>query len=152
LRALLISTDKAKMDAKIPKPIKLDVIKKWLEGKSRDQIARELDIGAGTVTGIIKECRKGDPEFDLLRVLSVKLKNEGMGVEYFAPLVRLREVLEEKEWLLDIRREEGVGEDLDQLEKKIECLIISFEVFCVKQGLSVKDFFDMVRSVYLTAE
>jgi hypothetical protein len=31
------------MDAKIPIPIKVEVIKKWFQGKSRDQIASELD-------------------------------------------------------------------------------------------------------------
>ena len=56
--------------------------------------------------------------------------------------------------MLDIRREgEGIpgeGED-DQIEK-IESLIISLEVFCFKQGLSAKAFFDRVREIYWAAE
>jgi DNA-binding CsgD family transcriptional regulator len=37
------------MGGKIPKEIRLEVIRKWLEGKSRDLIAYQLHIGAGTV-------------------------------------------------------------------------------------------------------
>jgi hypothetical protein len=92
------------MGPKIPRPIKVEVIKKWLEGKSRDQIGGELRIGAGITTAIIKERRKEDPEFDLLRGVAVKLKNMGMDVQHFAQLIRLTEVLEEKEWLQDIRK------------------------------------------------
>ena len=119
---LIISVD-IQMGAKIPRPIKLEVIPKWLQGKSRDQIAREVGIGAGTVSGIINECRQNDLQFDLLREVAVKLR-EGIA---------------------------GEGEDLDQIEK-IESLIISLEVFCFKQGLSVKGFFDQVRELYWAAE
>jgi hypothetical protein len=144
---LIISVD-IQMGAKIPRPIKLEVIKKWLQGNSRDQIAREVRIGAGTVTGIINECRQKDLEFDLLREVAVELKNQGVEIGSFAPLVRLREILGEKEWLLNIKRE---GEDIDLIEK-IESLIISLEVFCFKQDLSVKAFFDQVRELYWAAE
>ena len=33
------------MGSKIPREIRLEVIRKWLEGKTRDQIAHELEIG-----------------------------------------------------------------------------------------------------------
>jgi len=39
--------------------------------KSRDQIANEVQVGAGTVSGILKEYRNDDPEFDLLRQVSL---------------------------------------------------------------------------------
>jgi hypothetical protein len=54
------------MGAKIPSPIKAEVIRKWLQGISRDQIANEAHLGAGTVSGIIKESRKENPEINLL--------------------------------------------------------------------------------------
>lgn len=59
------------MGTKIPKLIKIEVIRKWLQGKSRDQIANEVQVGAGTVSGILKEYRNDDPEFDLLRQVSL---------------------------------------------------------------------------------
>jgi hypothetical protein len=85
------------MGSKIPKPIKLEVIRKWLEGKSRNKIAKEVGIGAGTVSGIIQEFRQNDPEFDLLREVAVKLKNQGINIESFGSLVRLREILNQIE-------------------------------------------------------
>jgi hypothetical protein len=84
-----------------------------------------------------------------------------MKVESFAALIRLREVLGEKEWLLDVRPgewKEGEGEeddiyDLDQVsEKKMESLIVSLEVFCFKQNLSAKQFFDSIYKMYWAAD
>jgi hypothetical protein len=46
--------------------------------------------GAGTVSGIVKEYRRDDPEFDLLREVGLNLVNRGMKVESFAALIRLR--------------------------------------------------------------
>ena len=81
-----------------------------------------------------------------------------MSIESFAALIRLREVLVEKEWLLDIRSGEA-GESeadiygLDEVaEKKMESLIISMEVFCFKQNLSVKQFIDILNELYWAAD
>ena len=52
------------MGAKTPLSIRKEVIRLWLKGHSRDQIATEVDIGAGTVSSIIKECKQNDPDFD----------------------------------------------------------------------------------------
>ena len=46
------------MGSKIPRPVRLEVIRKWLQGQSRDQIANEVGIGAGNVSGIVKELEK----------------------------------------------------------------------------------------------
>jgi hypothetical protein len=54
------------MGGKIPRPIRVQVIRAWLEGKSRDKIAGELKISTGAVSGIIKDFRKDDFQFDLL--------------------------------------------------------------------------------------
>lgn len=148
------------MGARIPREIRLGVIRKWLQGNSRDQIANEVDIGAGTVSAIIKEYRIGDFDADLLREVALNLKNRGLDIQKFASLVRLREVLEDKEWILGVRpvQEQGEGEkkddyEIDQVsEKKMESLIMSLEVFCFKENLSVKQFFDCINSMYLTAE
>jgi DNA-binding CsgD family transcriptional regulator len=45
------------MGSKIPREIRLEVTRKWLEGKTRDLIAHELEIGSGTVSEIIKDPR-----------------------------------------------------------------------------------------------
>jgi len=41
------------MGGRIPQPVKMEVIRKWLRGYSRDDIAKDSGIGAGTVSGII---------------------------------------------------------------------------------------------------
>src|SRR4051812_29813452 len=142
--SLVISGDIRKMGSKIPKPIKLDVIRKWLEGKSRNNMAKEVGIGAGTVSGIIQEFRQNDPEFDLLREAAVKLKNQGINIESFASLVRLREILNQIE---------GIDHHHDQAaDEKIESLIVSLEVFCFKQNLSIKEFVNLVHDISWKAE
>jgi len=78
------------MGANIPSPIKVEVIRKWLAGKSRDKIAQELGIGAGTVSSILKESRQNDPPFDVMREVAIKLRRSGYSVESFAPLIRWR--------------------------------------------------------------
>jgi Helix-turn-helix domain len=131
------------MGSKIPKPIKLEVIRKWLEGKSRNKIAEEVGIGAGTVSGIIQEFRQNDPEFDLLREPAVKLKNQGINIESFASLVRLREILNQIE---------GIDHHNQAADEKIESLIVNLEVFCFKQNLSIKEFVNLVHNISWSAE
>ncbi len=132
-------------------------MRKWLQGKSRDMIAYEVHIGAGTVSSIIKEYKGGDFDADLLREVALNLKSRGLDIGSFAPLVRLKEVLEQKEWFEAIRPRQKEDDDddneIDQvIEKKMESLIMSLEVFCFKENLSVKQFFDCIHSMYLAAE
>lgn len=46
------------LEAKVPKSIKQQIIKHWLQGTSRDQIAKDNGIGAGTVSSIKKKVNK----------------------------------------------------------------------------------------------
>jgi hypothetical protein len=78
--ALLILFEQIRMGTKIPRGIRLEVIRNWLQGKTRDQIAEEVHIGAGTVSGIIKEYRSGDFDADLLREVALNLKNTGLDI------------------------------------------------------------------------
>jgi len=43
----------SKLGGNIPRNIKEKVIRQWLDGLTREGIAKENDIGAGTVTAII---------------------------------------------------------------------------------------------------
>jgi transposase len=46
--------------------IRQQVIKQWFQGSSRDQIAKDNGIGAGTVSAIIKNTKQKDiPDIDL---------------------------------------------------------------------------------------
>jgi hypothetical protein len=74
----------------------------WLYGFSRDQIAKDNQIGAGTVSTIIKQCKlegqkkeyaaDDDFEFDLIRQVAVVLKREGLDVNSFASSIRLKKI------------------------------------------------------------
>ena len=112
-----------------------------MEGFSRDEIAKDTRIGAGTVSGIIQQCRQDDADFDLLRGVAVELRERGMRVENFAPLLRLKSLLEEKEVLLEISQNDNLFSEY----KKFEQIIITIEVLCFKYGMPVDQFFERVR-------
>ena len=46
------------MGGKIPTTITKRVITQWLYGFPRDQIAKANQIGAGTVSAIVKQCKE----------------------------------------------------------------------------------------------
>lgn len=159
------------MGGNIPRAIKVNVIKEWLRGKTRDQIAIQEGIGAGTVSSIMQECRQNDTEFDLLRQTAVDLKNHGESIESFAPLVRLRETLK-RELLLSLgKNTTGItttiagGQEHDDgeyntrqlreelgFDEKLESLLQGLLVFCFKHNLSIKDFVDIVYELSSTAD
>jgi hypothetical protein len=76
----------------IPKSIQEKVIAEWLEGKPGDQIARELKISGGSVTGIIKSRRSKEREFNLLRAVALQVHRRNVTVESCAIGIRLREL------------------------------------------------------------
>ena len=126
----------------------LQVIRAWLEGKFRDKIAQELEISTGAVSSIIEDFRRDDPQFDLLRETAVKIKNQNMDIQSFAPLVRVYEVLREKELLTGIIGQES----LELMQNRMEALIVALEVFCFKGQLSIEDFVGLVTNMYNTAD
>jgi hypothetical protein len=113
------------MGGKIPREIRFQVIRKWLEGKSRDLIAHQLHIGAGTVSGIIKEFRREYFDVDLLMEVALNLKDRGLDIQSFAPLVRLRHVLEEElGWISSaVRLGQGEKKEVNE-EYSIKCWIL----------------------------
>jgi hypothetical protein len=51
----------------------MQVVNQWLSGDSRDKIASDNDIGAGTVIYIINEWKKGVEDSDYDFVMSFQL-------------------------------------------------------------------------------
>jgi hypothetical protein len=66
------------MPAAIDTQVKRRVINQWVSGDSRDKIAADNDIGAGTVTNIMNEWKKGveDSDYESIRELAVFSKNK----------------------------------------------------------------------------
>ena len=105
------------MPAAIDARVKKQVISQWLGGDSRDRIATDNGIGAGTVSNIINEWKKGveDSDYDSLRELAVYSKKEGFGLSDIASSVRLNNYIQK------------LGANQDQIESFIANLANSPE-------------------------
>jgi hypothetical protein len=84
------------MPAAIENKIKTNVIKQWLDGDSRDKIAADNHIGAGTVSGIINEYKKGINalEYESVRELSISCKRQGINLGALASSIRLNNYIQ----------------------------------------------------------
>ena len=111
------------MGGRIPRDIKIRVIRHWLNGLTREEIVKREDLGAGTITGIVQEAR-GQEEYndiDLLREVALKLKEEGLGLPLIGYAIRLKRIMEEN----DIK------------EDQIEPIIQDFAAHCLRNSISV---------------
>ncbi|TVP39120.1 hypothetical protein [Candidatus Nitrosocosmicus arcticus] len=56
------------------------MIQEWLQGKTRDIIAKETGISQGSVTGIITEWKERtvNPDIENLREFAIWLKNQAL--------------------------------------------------------------------------
>lgn len=121
------------MGGKIPESIRRKVLRQWLEGLTRLQIARDNQIGTGTVSEIIKETKATDSEaqIDLLRETAVMLRRQGLEIGFFAGSVRLKRIVN------------GVG----LKEEKIEDFIVHLSVHCFKRGFTPDEFMDVMTNI-----
>jgi hypothetical protein len=120
------------MGGRIPEQIRRDVIRKWLLGLKRDVIAKETNIGKGTVSEIISQYSSKDSEVDLIRQVALEIRGLKTNVFAFSQALRLKNILNEV----------GLKE-----EEKIESLISVAEIHCFKRGLDLQEFFDIVEEV-----
>src|SRR5215467_10019395 len=84
------------MPAAIDPIIKKQVVNQWLSGDSRDRISADSGIGAGTVSNIIDEWKKGvqDSDYESIRELSVFCKKQGITLNALASCIRLNNYLQ----------------------------------------------------------
>jgi hypothetical protein len=128
----LKSLENTTLGVKTPPTIRKEVIIGWLNGLTRDEIANNNHIGAGTVSAIIKECREVDPDFDLIREVAVNLRRNSLNVGDFASTIRLRTKM--IEW--------GLIDDT-----QIEDFIEKVNIYCFRAEISPGNFVDMVHKV-----
>ena len=83
------------MKPKVPKSIRERVIKQWLQGMSRDEIGKDNDIGAGTVSAIIKDAKQDNPDIDLLRAVAIIVKKYDLDLSVLASSIRIKNKLVE---------------------------------------------------------
>jgi hypothetical protein len=133
------------MGPKIPEPVRRNVINGWLHGISRDEVAKNNDLGAGTVSAIIKEAMQEDPEFDLQRQVALSLKKENnLDIKSFASLIRIRNKLIKE---MGLNNDEKSKVEVQEIEHKIELLIVNLAVFCFKRGFSIDEFIDVIENM-----
>lgn len=66
----------------------------WLKAYSRDDMAKIVGIGSGTVSEIVKDYNRRNPGFDLLREFVVAIRREGSSVRRYATAIRMQRLLE----------------------------------------------------------
>ena len=108
------------MGIQTPYSIKIQVIKNRIQGISRDKIAINNNIGAGTVTSIIQQAKNNILDIDLMRVLALKIKKEDLDLNYFVSSVRLKKVLDK----------------LDLTKEKMEVFLEEVNIHCFKQEIN----------------
>jgi transcriptional regulator with XRE-family HTH domain len=131
------------MGRRIPRSIRIEVLKQWLEGVSRDQIAKNNDIAFGTVSNILQEIKENDiPDIDLLRETASALKREDLELKQFARALRLKKFLD------------NLGMTEEQIENFLEHLNVFFyrnDVGDIKNFLmQLESVSDMVRNLDLS--
>ena len=98
---------------------------------SRDEIGKDNDIGAGTVSAIIKDAKQEIPDIDLLRAVALVLKKYGLDLSVLASSIRIKNKLDEM----------GLNED------QVETLIENINIYCFKHGLTGEKFLNIVNNV-----
>jgi uncharacterized protein YaaR (DUF327 family) len=112
------------MTRKLPPEVGEQVLTLWLQAYSRDDIAKIVGLGSGTVSDIVKDYNRRHPGFELLREFVVAIRKEGSNIRHFAPAVRLQRLLESQ------------GLTAEQ----IESLIASAAIHCFKRNEDLNKF------------
>jgi hypothetical protein len=118
------------MGRRIPEPIRRKVLREWLEGLSRQQIAKDNQIGTGTVSEIINVIKEKDSEarIDILREIAGMLRRRDSSIDDFADSIRLKQFLNE----------------IGLKEEKLEDFARHLDIHCFKRGLTPDMFMDLV--------
>src|SRR5918911_3232003 len=68
-----------------------NVIRQWILGFPRDKIAKQIGIGAGTVSSIVANYKAGleESDFDSIRQLAVEARQHGLNLSELASHARL---------------------------------------------------------------
>lgn len=108
----------------IPNSLKQTILKEWLQGYTRDEIAFRNNVSAGLVSNLLQELRNEVPDLDLMRELAVQMKKANTTLNDVAPALRLK------------NRLERLGVSMVMAEDLIE----QIHVNCFKKNVEVPDF------------
>ena len=112
---------------------KISVIGDWLDGETREDIASKHKIGSGTVYNIVYEWSNkfGLKKVNVLRVLAVKLKKNGLSVSDCVKGFRI----------IMIVKKYGIQED--QLEDGITYFLKDIYLKCLGLNLTIQKVFSI---------
>ncbi len=105
----------------------------WLKAYSRDDIAKIVGIGSGTVSEIVKDYNRRNPGFDLLRKIVVAIRREGGNVRQYATAIRIQRLLESP----------------DLTAEQIESFVTNAYIQCFKRK---EDLIKFIRDMNKTAD
>lgn len=125
------------MANRIPPEIREQVLILWLKAVSRDDIARTVGIGSGSVSEIVNEYKRHSPDFDLSRKFVVALRKEGTNTREYASAIRLQRLLETS----------------DLSSEQIESFIANAAIQCFKRKVELKKFIgDVIETADLASK
>lgn len=120
------------MGYRIPTSIKSKVLLMWLKGTPRNEIARRVDIGYGSVSRILDKIKSEEiPDLDLLRDVALKIKKEDFDLVEVASGIRLSNFLKQ------------MGSSEEEMEKLLQFM----EIYCFKTEQDFHDFIDIVEKI-----
>jgi hypothetical protein len=121
------------MGGRIPEPIRRKVLREWFEGVPRHEIAKDNQIGTGTVSEIIKTIRElgSETQIDALREIALMLRRQGLSIDDFANSIRLKRFLDE----------------IGLKEEKLEDFAMHLDTHCFKRGLTPDTFMNLVANI-----
>ncbi|MBD0360790.1 MAG: hypothetical protein ICV56_08790 [Nitrososphaeraceae archaeon] len=91
---------------------------------------------------------QNDSEFDLQRQVGVMLKKENnLDIRSFAVLIRIRNKLITEMGLNNDDEKIKSEVQVQEIERKIETLIVNLAVVCFKRGLSIDKFVDVIEDM-----
>lgn len=112
------------MTSKLPPEIREEALTLWLRAYSRDDIAKIVKVGSGTVSEIVKDYIRRNPGFELLREFVVAIRKEGTNARHFASAIRLQRLLESH----------------NLAAEQIESLIANVAIQCLKREVNLNKF------------
>ena len=118
---------------------KLSVIDAWLNGESRNDIAKKHNIGSGTVYNIVQEWSNefGDAQqADRLRELAIILKKNGLTVSDCAKGLRMLRML----------KKYGIQDD-EENQEKVPYFLKEIYATCQEVGLKPQQVFDYISDI-----
>jgi hypothetical protein len=116
------------MTLKVPCDIREQALTLWLQAYSRDENARIIGIGSGTVSKIIKAYNQRNPDFVLLREFVIAVKKEGGNIREFASAIRLKRFLRSH----------------NLKEEQVESLLKKASIHCFKREVDIAKFVENV--------